>query len=74
MLNPPVGTYQVAVDYTHTNYGIEARASTYTGVSQNRPFSDVATAGGSNAGPASVTLSSAVANWLSMPLPIEAAV
>ena len=59
MLSPPVGTYQVAVDYTHTNYGIEARASTYTGVSQNKPFSDVATAGGSNAGPARSRLSSA---------------
>jgi hypothetical protein len=49
MLEPPVGSYQLAVSYSNKHSGLEARASTYTGVNQFRPFSNVTTAGGSGA-------------------------
>jgi hypothetical protein len=58
LLEPPVGTYRVEVSYSRWHYGLEARASTYTGVNPYRPFSNVATGGGRNAGPAAITVPS----------------
>jgi len=58
MLDPPVGTYPVTVSYSQTNYGIEARASSYTGVSPNKPISTAVVAGGSGTA-AAVTIASA---------------
>jgi hypothetical protein len=58
MVAPPAGTYRVEVSYSRGHYGLEARASTYTGVNQYLPFSNVATGGGTSAGPASVTVGS----------------
>ena len=57
MLEPPVGTYQITVRYSAKHSGLEARASTYTGVNLYRPFSNVVTAAGSGV-VASVTVNS----------------
>jgi len=46
MLEPPVGSYQLAVNYSAKHFGLEARATTYTGVNQFRPFSNVISTGG----------------------------
>lgn len=58
MLEPPVGTFRVEVEYSRKHDGLEARASTYAGVNPYRPFSSVATAGGKGVGPATVTVAS----------------
>ena len=58
MLAPPVGTYRVEVSYSLSHNGLEARASTYAGVNQYRPFSTVVTRGANGAGPATVTVGS----------------
>lgn len=58
-LAPSVGVGQVEVSYSRGHSGLEARATTYTGVNPYRPFSSVVTSGGRSAGPATASVGSA---------------
>jgi hypothetical protein len=59
MLEPPVGTYNVVIKYTGSHTGLDGAASTYAGVSQNRPYSSSTATGASNSVTATVTVPSA---------------
>jgi hypothetical protein len=60
MLDPPVGSYDITVTYVGSHKGMQTAATTYTGVSQNRPLSSsVTTAASTSGGPAALTIASA---------------
>ena len=59
MLEPPVGTGEVVITYTGSHNGLDATATTYVGVSQNRPYSSSTGTGAFSGTTASVTIPSA---------------